>query len=56
LEVSQTTQVFGLVTVSIRLRRQTNERIVPALQSPQQIRKTGRKRDANFTHHFRQRN
>jgi pimeloyl-ACP methyl ester carboxylesterase len=46
---------LGRVAVSIGLQRRTIDRIVPTLTIPDQIRKTGRKRDANLTHHFRQR-
>jgi hypothetical protein len=46
VEVSQTTRLLGLAAVSIRLQRRLNDRIVPMLQFPDKIRKTGRKRDA----------
>jgi hypothetical protein len=45
VEVSQTTRLLGLAAVPIRLQRRLNDRIVPILQFPDKIRKTGRKRD-----------
>src|SRR6476659_1893036 len=45
----------GPAAVSIGLRHRTKERIVAARQLVDKIRKTGRKRDAILTHHFRQR-
>jgi hypothetical protein len=53
VEVSQTTQLLGLAAVSIGLQRRLSDRIVPILQFPDKIRKTGRKRDAIHTHYFR---
>jgi hypothetical protein len=46
VEVSQTTRLSGLAAVSMRLQCRLNDRIVPMLQFPDKIRKTGRKRDA----------
>src|SRR6476661_31042 len=45
----------GPAAVSIGLQHRAKERIVAVLQLADKIRKTGRKRDAILTHHFRQR-
>jgi hypothetical protein len=44
------------VAEPIQLRRLLNVRLLRTLHFPDKIRKTGRKRDAVLTHHFRQRN
>jgi hypothetical protein len=49
VEVSQTTRLLGLAAVPIRLQRRLNDRIVPTLQFPDKIRKSGRKRDVIHT-------
>jgi hypothetical protein len=46
VEIPQTTRLLEFAAVPIRLQRRSNDRIVPMLQFPDKIRKTGRKRDA----------
>src|SRR6202022_2250580 len=50
-----TTQVLPDIAGSIRLRRCSNNPIVPLSRSLEQISQTRRKSDAIVTHHFRQR-